>query len=426
MLHQVGMGWWGQKFAYYDFTASQNGIVQVRLPSHALFSAPIAVRYFFGVARSASYVSRSVDGKENLIAAVDVNDQNEPRRNFLLSVGAMGSFLEGHILDQAFLTKAPYGVSTTAILAKANQQGIPIHTVTATNIAAALPTLQITTDVRGDIENAINSNLRVTIPEHDVTVANYTGTGYFVEDPVTGTGAYLIDGGRNGGGGPESESIYPLPKVPAGFYGLVVGSSLRSAGMGLIAENGVIVGIAMPAMAEAGTAVGVGAGAAAGAALGSILIALLIALIILTAFAVTLEALYPQTLGTRYRHYTDVVDVIMAQFFRMLIASDSRATFGSGVYVADAVSETALGAGCPPGPAVQARFQIPRPVTGYIEFEITRPALYVIGGGTNSVGGVEYVIKSPLLPWPHPRGGIGRALYVGDYAFGLEVTNICP
>lgn len=421
-LHQTGLGWWGQKAAYYDITSTQTDVIAYRLPSHALISHPITARYAFGVARSASFKSRVIDGKENLIAATHVEGKTEPRRSFLLTVGSIGSFLEGHMLEQAFLREGATGVSTTAILKYANERGVPIHVINAQNASAALAVLQVTSDVRDDIHNAVNAGLRVTIPRRDITVANYTGTGYFIEDPETGTGAYLIDGGRNGGGGPAGESVYPLPEIPASpIFGIMVGSTLRSAGMSLIAENGVIVGAAMP------TIVGEAAGAAVGAAAASaaaVLIAILLILILLTAFISFVDSKYPRTTGYLFRHYTSFTEQIMAQFLRVLIASRAG-TFGPGVYVADAVSENSLGAGCPPGPGVQARFQIPNPPTGYVDFEIYRPAFYTVSSGTNSVGGVEYLISSPLFPWPHPAGGIGKALYIGEYAFGLQLTDTC-
>jgi hypothetical protein len=68
--------------------------------------------------------------------------------------------------------------------------------------------------------------------------------------------------------------------------------------------------------------------------------------------------------------------------------------------------EDARGAGCPPNALeVATRFQIPPPqapdpsrTTNYIEVKITRNNLYEFGGGVNSSGGEEIVIRAPLLP----------------------------
>ena len=39
----------------------------------------------------------------------------------------------------------------------------------------------------------------IAIPERDLVIGGWIGTGYIVSDPVDGTGAYMIDGGLNGG-----------------------------------------------------------------------------------------------------------------------------------------------------------------------------------------------------------------------------------
>ena len=48
-------------------------------------------------------------------------------------------------------------------------------------------------------QTLINTGKEITIPEREVSIAGWTGTGYIVLDPVNGTGAYMIDGGLAGG-----------------------------------------------------------------------------------------------------------------------------------------------------------------------------------------------------------------------------------
>jgi PKD repeat protein len=53
--------------------------------------------------------------------------------------------------------------------------------------------------VREEIINAVSTGKTVVIPQRDVTQGRWVGTGYIIQDPVTGAGAYLIEGGYNGG-----------------------------------------------------------------------------------------------------------------------------------------------------------------------------------------------------------------------------------
>ena len=55
-------------------------------------------------------------------------------------------------------------VSAMKLLKYASQQGIQILTINNTNIDQVLPTLQISSDVKIDIQNAINAGKKVIIP----------------------------------------------------------------------------------------------------------------------------------------------------------------------------------------------------------------------------------------------------------------------
>jgi hypothetical protein len=62
-----------------------------------------------------------------------------------------------------------------------------------------LSSLKQSEQILSDITNAVNAGKIVITPESPVTRFGWTGTGYLIQDPVTGEGAYLISGGTNGG-----------------------------------------------------------------------------------------------------------------------------------------------------------------------------------------------------------------------------------
>lgn len=47
--------------------------------------------------------------------------------------------------------------------------------------------------------NLVNSGKEITVPEKNVTIGDWTGTGYIALNPENGTGTYMIDGGLSGG-----------------------------------------------------------------------------------------------------------------------------------------------------------------------------------------------------------------------------------
>lgn len=112
--------------------------------------------------------------------------------------GTQGSAIEGSVLDQLYSRPDETSVSTTQFFAIAMRQGLRLFSITADNIATALPQIATSQSVRDDIVNAINAGYVAFVPERDVTNRGYTGIGYLLLDPQTGNGAYLIDGGTNG------------------------------------------------------------------------------------------------------------------------------------------------------------------------------------------------------------------------------------
>jgi hypothetical protein len=106
-----------------------------------------------------------------------------------------------HLVPEKFWTNEQNpgeGVSAVKALAKAAAAGQKIYTLTAQN-AAMVYRLQVDDAIRMEIQNALNAGRTVTVHEAPFTVSGWTGTGYIIDDPATGAGAYKISGGMNGG-----------------------------------------------------------------------------------------------------------------------------------------------------------------------------------------------------------------------------------
>ena len=67
-------------------------------------------------------------------------------------------------------------------------------------------------------------------------------------------------------------------------------------------------------------------------------------------------------------------------------------------------------------------------VSGYVAALVTRDNYFVFGGGSNAHGGTEITIKAPLVPTPFrdtKTGVFKGAVYIGQYAFGIEQGEVC-
>lgn len=427
MLHQIGLAWWAQKYAAQDNMAAVMGVVQHALPSHALTIAPVSVRYFFGVPRSASYKSRAMDAKLDYVMVEHKDGNQAMRKEFVRAAGQFGSYMEGAIFDQAFNPLNQTGISTISLIGRAQAQGVNIYKLKPGDEGLASQ-LQTSAAVKEEIVAALAYGREVTVPEQDITLGGYTGLGYIIEDPADGSAAYQIDGGRSGGQAEASENVVPIPQMPdSQLIGILLGGMLRQSGAKLAVDaGGMVVGLVLPSVAVSGAALG----------------ALLGLLIMLIMLAQNLSKLFEQTYpldttgGTRWRKYTKYQDFIFARW--LLYASNTGTFGGGGVYVADAYAEEHRGVNCATMSPVDiaTRFQIPnatepRPsdITGFVDIiELRKGYLKLKQVGPNTAGQLEYLITKPIIVVPELRdipGASAIALALVLTPGVVEIDNVC-
>lgn len=92
------------------------------------------------------------------------------------------------------------------ILNYANQQGVQVYTINQDNMDTVLPQLDYSQDKKQEFRDLVNSGKVITVPEKNINIDGWSGTGYIVLNPDNGTGAYMISGGLSGGLKP----IYPF------------------------------------------------------------------------------------------------------------------------------------------------------------------------------------------------------------------------
>ncbi|RKZ76438.1 MAG: hypothetical protein DRR16_30425 [Candidatus Parabeggiatoa sp. nov. 3] len=196
-LQQTALNFWMMHDFYDDLTAQIHQVRRVRLPSVGLFVSPLTVSYFYGIARNGIYKSRVIDVQQNIQAVVAPSF--EARFEYMSQIGIYGSYLENSVIEELFDYELGRGVSATQVLLEANAQQIPIYAITAENIDTILPLLSVSQEVKTDIINGIHAGQHAIVPQREIQHGNWQGSGYIIQDSITGAGAYLLEGGLNGG-----------------------------------------------------------------------------------------------------------------------------------------------------------------------------------------------------------------------------------
>jgi hypothetical protein len=66
------------------------------------------------------------------------------------------------------------------------------------NIDEILSILRVSSEVKANVQNAINAGMEAIVPEEEITYFGWRGCGYILYNPETGAGACLITGGAAG------------------------------------------------------------------------------------------------------------------------------------------------------------------------------------------------------------------------------------
>ena len=112
-------------------------------------------------------------------------------------LGSQSSYLEGEIFEEVI---AHGGISAVTFLTHAVREGQTITRVDGSNIDAVLSTVDLGDDVEASIRDGIAQGKIAWVPESELTIRQWRGTGYVIEDPSTGAAGYLGTGGYGAGG----------------------------------------------------------------------------------------------------------------------------------------------------------------------------------------------------------------------------------
>lgn len=197
LLYSIGLSYFHHLSFENDLYAKTFQMVYLKHPSEAITTLDINISYFFGIPRSVSQGGLNIDVDRDVYSTASLAGYTNRSKAFM-NISGMTSSAWEHRIFEAFVNTP--SVSAMKLLKYANQQGISILTIDSGNIGQLLSTLQISNDVKTEIQNAINAGKKVIVSQSEVQYYDWKGVGYVVLDPTTGAGAYMISGGLAGGG----------------------------------------------------------------------------------------------------------------------------------------------------------------------------------------------------------------------------------
>jgi hypothetical protein len=193
-------------------------VATARTISESITSFTLSVSSIFGMPKSAmpSGINMDVAMAGVIVSARDGNASKELA--YMDMHGLVGSYNEHDIFEKI---DGFSSVSAVKALQTAAANGIPIQKITGGNISQLLPSIQVSAEIKTDIQNAVNAGKEVTIPQTNVQIDDWNGVGYIVKDTVTGAGSYMISRGLAGGDSTSNQDGMQIVALFKGPYGWV-------------------------------------------------------------------------------------------------------------------------------------------------------------------------------------------------------------
>lgn len=142
---------------------------------------------------------------------LSLSGNKEDINQFALTTGMLASYYEGYIWE--YLTESR-GISTVSVLWKAQLDDIDTIVIDSGNKSNAMGLLSVSDEVRADISNYIDKGYTVMIPQKNVTIDDWTGTGYLMFDPENmSESIYRLSGGKNGGSAGQEQELGKIVQV---------------------------------------------------------------------------------------------------------------------------------------------------------------------------------------------------------------------
>lgn len=142
-----------------------------------------------------------VIGNTYSCTAKDSNNNNE--LIFKSSSGMMSSYMESNVLKELFDVDS---VSTMEVIKYAENNDIDIYTLYSGS-EHDLSELNVNSNANKIIGKALDAGYIVTVPQRDITINSWTGSGYIMYDPNSGYSIYMLSRNVGTSGGATTTGI---------------------------------------------------------------------------------------------------------------------------------------------------------------------------------------------------------------------------
>lgn len=196
ILNTVAKSYFAQLDVYNSVVAGQNNVTSARDLSIGIVGFNVNVTYTFNRPAELNEGGIFLDIGHDVHSVVSNENNNKDEKEYMLQSGIYASAMEHGILEQITGVES---VSTIKVLEYAVNNNIPLHTIVKENISTEIEIIDVSEQIKQEIRSSVNAGKMVIIPEQEIEINQWSGTGYMVLDPDTFACGYMISGGLAGG-----------------------------------------------------------------------------------------------------------------------------------------------------------------------------------------------------------------------------------
>jgi|GEM_PF-4917250 len=217
LLNLIALTYWYRLDRYASRLSRSLEIKWIRMPSILVTGSAWRIEN-----NTIKMIGMFMDIHKDYYIPIQKDGDKNKERAFMIETGLRGAKLEYEVFEDILGITA---VSTAKIFEISQELGIPIVIVNSTNANTTIPSLEVSDFVKEKVREAVEKGYVVLIPQRNIVINDWEGTGYYIIDPETGAMAYMLSEGIRGGW--SWSSVWEWAKTAADMLLTVAIESLK-------------------------------------------------------------------------------------------------------------------------------------------------------------------------------------------------------
>lgn len=245
-LRLSGLLFYGLVDLFSSYASRTFNVIPVDHVSMAYVVSDVHLLSMFGFITGTQKAGVYIDGIRGVKCITSATENTKNETAWMKAYGNIGSNMEHAMIELLYDVTA---VSTGKIFSLASQKGVPFHVLNDIDtLETDLEQISAHENVKNNIRAHVIAGYKATIPAYGVSINDWAGEGWIIENEETGANAHMIYGGLQGNkrmthGGSSTVPIGELIAVlfhmmyKAEDISVVPGSILFAASMHFVAAH---------------------------------------------------------------------------------------------------------------------------------------------------------------------------------------------